>query len=265
MNAVHRKAAGFGKKDNQMARDQGAGQGWMSAALTDQGGRRKHNEDAVLSRPEAGLWCVADGMGGHEAGDVASQMLVSTLADLKPTAELVDCIDQVDDILESVNDRLRDYSATEFGGKTMGSTVVVMCARDDVGACLWAGDSRLYRWREGELAQISTDHSEVQKLVESGVLSQEEADNHPNANVITRAVGGAPVLHVDVTLFSVEPGDRFLLCSDGLYNEVLPDEIALELASGDVDQAARNLLDLALQRGARDNVSVIVTGREARA
>lgn len=249
-------------KDNRMAVDQGSVTGWQAAALTDQGARRKHNEDAILSRPEAGLWCVADGMGGHEAGDVASQMLVSTLADLPAPSALVDYVDQVDDVMEAVNDRLRDHAATEFGGRTMGCTVVVMCALGDLGACLWAGDSRLYRWRRGELVQLSTDHSEVQKLVEQGVLSPEEADSHPNANVITRAVGGAPALHMDVALFSIEPGDRFLLCSDGLYNEVQPDEIALELASGDVEKSARTLMDQALERGARDNVSVIVTGRE---
>jgi serine/threonine protein phosphatase PrpC len=245
-----------------MAGQQGAGR-WQSAALTDTGKRRKHNEDAILDRADAGLWCVADGMGGHQSGDVASQMTISALDSLPHVDSLADFIDQVDDALEDINHRIRDHSATEFGGKTMGSTVVVMLQRDGLGACLWAGDSRLFRWRGGEFTQLSTDHSEVQRLVEQGVLSQEEADSHPNANVITRAVGGAPDLHVDVMLFDVQAGDRFLLCSDGLYNEVLPDEMAVELASGDADAAARALMDLALERGARDNVSVIVAVKEA--
>lgn len=245
-----------------MAVDQEFSGRWQSAALTDRGGRRKHNEDAVLARPEAGLWCVADGMGGHEAGDLASEMLVEALAELMPAATLVDAIDQLDDAMEAVNDRIRDHSSTRFGGRTMGCTMVTMLASGNLGACLWAGDSRLYRWRDGELNALSTDHSEVQNLVEQGVLSQEEADNHPNANVITRAVGAAPVLHVDVALFSIRPGDRFLLCSDGLYNEVAPAEIATELPAGDAGQVAGALMGRALERGARDNVSVIVAVRE---
>lgn len=245
-----------------MPGNKGSGHGWRSAALTDKGCRRKHNEDAVVARPDTALWCVADGMGGHEAGDLASEMIVEALAELRPPDNLPDYIDQVNDSLEMLNRRLRDHSATEFGGRTMGSTVVVMLCRDDLGACLWAGDSRLYRWRRGELEQLSSDHSEVQKLVDSGVLSQDEADNHPNANVITRAVGGAPDLHMDVALLDALPGDRFLLCSDGLYNEVSFEEMAEALSKGDVEGAARTLMDQALDRNARDNVSVIVVERE---
>ena len=121
-----------------------------------------------------------------------------------------------------------------------------------------AGDSRLYRLRGGALEQISRDHSQVQRLVDAGLLSPEEADAHPNANVITKAVGGAAHLAVDVLLFDIQPGDRFLLCSDGLYNELDPPEIESGLAGEDVDTAANTLLQGALARGARDNVSVIV-------
>lgn len=245
-----------------MSAPQGFERRWQSVALTDTGARRKHNEDAVLARPEAGLWCVADGMGGHEAGDVASRMIVEALAALPSADSLADWVDRIDDTLEDVNHRLRDHAATQFGGRTMGSTVVVMLARGDTGACLWAGDSRLYRWRGGTIEQISTDHSEVQKLVDQGVLTPEEADNHPNANIITRAMGGAPDLHIDVTLFSIHAGDRFLLCSDGLYNEVLAAEMGEALGDASVEQAAGRLLGLALERGARDNVSVVIAGAE---
>jgi serine/threonine protein phosphatase PrpC len=237
---------------------------WTSAALTDAGARRAHNEDAVLARDDAALWCVADGMGGHEAGEVASAGVVEALEALSGDDALSEAIDRVDDSLMDANRRLRDYAARELGGRTLGATVVVMLVRGRLGACLWAGDSRLFRWRDGELRQLSSDHSEVQQLVDQGVLEPEEADDHPNANVITRAVGAASRLFADVVLFSVEPGDRFLLCSDGLYNELTPDEIARELGTGGpVDVSARSLLDQALERGARDNVSVVVTAPEA--
>lgn len=232
--------------------------GWQTCALTDVGVRRKHNEDAIISRPEAGLWAVADGMGGHEAGDVASQMVTEALAAIPRAENFSVFVDQVEDALVSVNHALREHAAREFAGRMMGSTVVVMAAGEGYGACVWAGDSRLYQLREGELMQISRDHSQVQKLVDAGVLSEEEAESHPNSNVITRAVGGGPDLVLDVALFEIHPGDRFLLCSDGLYNELGKPALAEGLSQPDVEAGARQLLSGALDAGARDNVSVIV-------
>lgn len=236
-----------------------ANRGWNSAARTDPGARRAHNEDAVLDRAGIGLWCVADGMGGHEAGDVASAAVVDDLRGLHLDPDPADAIDQVDETLMAVNDRLRAWSASELDGRTLGATVVVLLARGALGACLWAGDSRLFRWRGGELQQLSTDHSEVQQLLDSGLIDAREADHHPRASVITRAVGATEQLHADTVLFSVAPGDRFLLCSDGLYNELPFDELERHLAdSAGPERVARTLLDAALERGARDNVSVVV-------
>ncbi len=232
---------------------------WDSAALTDTGKRRTHNEDAILARPEARLWVVADGMGGHAAGDVASSMLTDTLASLEAGGSFTEFVDRVDDALIHVNRDIRGHADEYFGGHTMGCTVVVMLSAANVGVCMWAGDSRLYRLREGVLTQVSRDHDPLEELVERGVLTPEEADNHPDSSVITRAVGGQPELCLDCILFDIAPGDVYLLCSDGLYREVERDEmrdVLLGIAS--VQERAQGLLDLALERGARDNVSIIV-------
>lgn len=231
---------------------------WQSCALTDTGARRKHNEDSILAKADSGLWVVADGMGGHEAGDVASRMITDALAQVTRPANFSLFVDEVEDALQQSNQALRKRAERDFNGRMMGSTVVAMLAAEGYGACIWAGDSRLYRLRHGTLEQISRDHSQVQRLVDAGVLTPEEAGSHPNANVITKAVGGADHLAVDVAMFDIAAGDRFLLCSDGLYNE-LDDTALLEgLSSATVETAAQQLLDGALAQGARDNVSVIV-------
>ena len=231
---------------------------WQFCALTDQGVKRKHNEDAVIAVPERAIWAVADGMGGHEAGDVASRLVTEALAAVSRPDNFSLFIDAVEDALVGVNQHIRDHAEREFGGRMMGSTVVAMLGAQGYGACVWAGDSRLYRLRNNELVALSRDHSQVQRLVDAGVLSEDEAESHPQANVITRAVGGAQALVVDVAMFDVQSGDRFLLCSDGLYNELSRDEIAARLGEGTVDAAAQSLIAQTLAHGARDNVSVIV-------
>ncbi len=232
---------------------------WDSAALTHEGKRRPHNEDAVLNRPEAGLWVVADGMGGHAAGDVASRMVMEALADVSAKSDFAAFVDAVDDQLIGINRSIRRHSEEHFNGKTMGCTVVTMLAQANVGVCMWAGDSRLYRVREGAITQISRDHDPFEELVERGVLTPEEADEHPDSSVITRAVGGQPELHLDCILFDLAPDDIYLLCSDGLYREVERHELCdLLTAEGSVAALAQALMDTALDRGARDNVSIIV-------
>lgn len=230
---------------------------WTSAAATDVGGKRKINEDALLARPEAGLWVVADGMGGHSAGDVASNAIIHPLQNIERPETLPDFVEAVEDALLSVNRQLRDYAQNELGGRTVGSTVVSLLLSQRTGVCLWAGDSRLYRLRGGQLSRISRDHSAVQELVESGAITQSEADRHPKSNVITRAVGGGEVLYVDSAVFAPEAGDTYLLCSDGLYNEVSDDNIRRKLAL-DLEEAVQRLVDEALHNGGRDNISVVV-------
>lgn len=235
---------------------------WEVSALTDAGRRRSHNEDAILERAGDGIFVVADGMGGHAAGDVASRMLVDAVARIDADLSFPGLIDRFEDAIIAVNREIRAHSDEHFNGKTMGCTLVSMLATADTGVCLWAGDSRLYRIRDGEMEQISRDHDPLEEMVESGALTPEEADEHPDSSVITRAVGGDARICLDIVAFDVRPEDVYLLCSDGLYREVRRDEISQILGNEEpADRTAERLLQLALDRGARDNVSIIVARR----
>jgi len=231
---------------------------WQSCAKSDVGLVRSVNEDAFLERGELGLWVVADGLGGHAVGDVASRMIVEALSELNTDARLSEFVDVVEETLIEVNGRIIDYSDVMFDSATMGSTVVSLVIRGSVGVCLWAGDSRLYRLRDGHLSRLSRDHSHVQELIEMGVLEPEEAENHPRANVITRAIGVDSNLLLDINLFNAQEDDVFLLCSDGLQNTVDEEVIADILSKQDVMQSCDTLVDLSLDNGAPDNVTVIV-------
>ncbi len=234
---------------------------WSCAGRSDRGAKRKINEDAILLRPDVGVWLVADGMGGHEAGDVASRMVADAVAQVRVEGKFSQVVDRVEDALVRVNHQIRDHAARVFGGRTMGSTVTSLMTNGRLGVCLWAGDSRLYRLRDARLEQMSRDHSEVQELLDRGLLAPEEAANHPHSNVITRAVGGAPEIFLDVILFEILAGDLFLLCSDGLYNELDPGEIQQAL-DRDIERSADLLLKMALAKGARDNVSLVLVKAE---
>jgi serine/threonine protein phosphatase PrpC len=172
--------------------------------------------------------------------------------------ELAAFVDRVEDTLTDINVRIREHSAEHFGGRTMGCTVVTLLARGRAGIALWAGDSRLYRLREAEFVQVTRDHSPLEDLVEQGVLTEEEAEKHPDSNVITRAVGGQTELRLDIAMFDIEAGDTYLLCSDGLYRELSFDEIKAHLLTDDLNASIQALLQLALERGARDNVSIVI-------
>lgn len=238
-----------------------AGTRWACAGRSDRGAKRKINEDSILLRTDAGVWLAADGMGGHEAGDVASRMVADAVARVRAAGKLSEVVDRVEEALVKVNLALREHAARAFGGRTMGSTVVSLVANDRLGVCLWAGDSRLYRLRGGRLEQLSRDHSEVQELVDRGLLTEEDAVNHPNSNVITRAVGGVPDLFLDAMLFEIRRGDVFVLCSDGLYNELSADEIR-SLIGDDLEASADRLIQATLAKGARDNVSLVLVRSE---
>lgn len=234
---------------------------WSSSADTHQGNYRQRNEDAVFCSSGNGLWAVADGMGGHNAGEFASEAIVQSLADLQLGAELPEAVDVIEDCLLDVNDQLRRHARLNCGGETVGSTVVVLVARGHVGVTLWAGDSRLYRLRERRIEQITRDHNPVSDLLDVGGVTEDEAVN-ADTHIITRAVGGQNQLHLDVAVFDIKPGDTLLLCSDGLYRELMPHTLlnALQL---DVEQAVHTLLHECLRGEARDNVSVVVTRAEA--
>lgn len=228
-----------------------------SDAHSDVGRVRTVNEDSFLARPKSGLWVVADGMGGHTAGDLASGMVVDALAALEPKDDLGDLIDQLEDSLEKTNTRLRELAASN-GNRTIGTTVVTLVIRNGFGICMWAGDSRIYRLRNGELEQITQDHALVEELVLRGMLSREEAEHHPQANLITRAVGAANELFVDVEIVNIQVGDQFLLCSDGLTREVSENDIKATLSDPGIVDKSRHLIEQALDKGARDNTTAIV-------
>lgn len=232
---------------------------WTSAWASDVGRVRSVNEDACLDLPRAGLWAVADGMGGHDAGDVASRMVIEALARLDSPPDLGPFVAAARDALQTVNQRLRDEAALRRV-RTIGSTVAVCLSRAHDCAVLWAGDSRIYLYRDAHLRQITHDHTQVEALRAQGYLTAEEARHHPAHHLITRAVGAADRLELDETRVDVRDGDIFLMCSDGLTNEVEDTSIALALthAADDVDAAAHALVAAALGNGARDNVSVIV-------
>ncbi len=230
---------------------------WCSAAATAKGNVRAHNEDAVLEQPNAGLWAVADGMGGHNAGDVASSAVVAALSAMRRHARPSEFLDEIEDRLHAVNQQLYT-SSMRNGSGTSGSTVAVLVALERHVLSIWAGDSRIYRRRSRQLAQITRDHSEVQELLDEGVISSASAARSEASNVITRAVGGAPELFLDVEVTELHDGDCYLLCSDGLYRE-LPDDVLLRtLGTKDPDSACAVLLSQALSGACRDNISAVV-------
>lgn len=231
---------------------------WNTSADTNVGMVREINEDSIMTKPEVGLWAVADGMGGYEAGDVASNMIVSSLAEIEKHDYLDELVDDIENKIIDANNRILEYSQIMHDGRILGSTLVSLLIKGQVGICLWAGDSRLYLLRNNQLQQLSRDHSHVQELLDQGSISEEDAINHPDGNVITRAVGTSDELYVDISAFNVQIGDTFMLCSDGLYNAVDEIEIEQQMRNHDTDYAVKQLIVKALENGAPDNVSIIL-------
>jgi protein phosphatase len=234
---------------------------WTSAALTHPGLVREINEDSFLEMPKRGLWAVADGLGGHSRGDVASRMVVESLSTLPAPSGMQQFIADVQDRLQAVNRQLL-AEAVVRDVSIIGSTAVVLLAMDRHCAFLWAGDSRLYLMRNAALRLLTRDHSQVEELKSRGALSGDEARLYPSNNMITRAVGATDTLDLDLEMLSAMDGDTFLLCSDGLSNSVNERDVAGILATRDCEQAAERLIDMALQGGGRDNISVVVVRAE---
>lgn len=236
---------------------------FISHGLTHVGLVRRRNEDAFLDCPELGLWAVADGMGGHEAGDYASARIVAALGAIEMPAELGRFIRAAADRLVDVDAELR-ARASELGpGTVIASTVVVLLAAGEEFAVLWAGDSRAYRWRNGEFCRLSVDHSHVQELVTAGLLPAEDAALHPQSHIVTQAIG-AGRLEFGIVREALVAGDRFLLCSDGLTNMLRDADIARAVAAAGPREAAERLLDQVLGRGAIDNVTLVIIASPSR-
>ncbi len=228
-----------------------------TGSATHSGCVRDHNEDRFLAAPEHGVWLVADGMGGHFGGDVAAQIMVEQAASVRRAATAPDLHARFHDRVARANEAIRSHSERNEGA-TIGTTLAALLIHDRSFVASWCGDSRIYLLREGTLHQVSRDHTEVQELLDTGAITAEQAENWPRRNVITRAVGVHEEAHIEDRFGDLQDRDIFLLCSDGLTGHVNDDEIATHLRGQSAQRACDALLNLTLDRGATDNVTLVV-------
>ena len=243
------------------------------AGKTDTGRKRDHNEDFITWDAERGLALLADGMGGHNAGDVASRMSVESIeksllaaleqplpageeGDLSPLGRLLERA------VSEANDTVFAAGEENAQQKGMGTTLVALVLHGDRVLVAHVGDSRLYRLHGRELSAVTRDHSLVRQMMEEGIMTEEEAHDSPFTHVITQAVGVRDAVDAEIQEFEAVPGDVYLLCSDGLTDLVEDGEIeeTLVAAQGNWERAAQHLVDLANQHGGRDNISVVIVG-----
>jgi len=228
-----------------------------TGVATHRGNVRAQNEDAHVVLPESGLWAVSDGMGGHEAGQLASSTIVAALQSIKPQSSARRLLAACEDRVRRANSSLEQIR-NERGGSIMGATLAVLLIYDAHYACVWAGDSRVYCIRNGNIWQVSHDHTEVQALIDKGVLTPEEAITWPQRGVITRAIGTSDHPELDVEMGPLLDGDIFVICSDGLTAHVSDREILERVVPNRSQNACELLVELSLERGGEDNVTVIV-------
>lgn len=236
--------------------------------ISDVGLSREHNEDCIRWDIEMGLVMLADGMGGHNAGEVASDMAVTAIHDalldvLTPEmleTKVIKCEDAVRESVVYANEEIFGQSQEQVECAGMGTTLVLTLFHENHVTWANVGDSRIYRVRNAELSQITQDHSLVQEMVDNGYLSEEEALISTSRNLITRALGIAPEVEVDVTTEEIDEDDVFLLCSDGLSDLVNDDDILRVILEhrSNMSEATQKLVDLANEHGGTDNVSVIL-------
>lgn len=234
---------------------------WTSASRSHPGRVREVNEDACLEQPHCGAWAVADGMGGHSLGEFASRLATRSLMDLPASGTLEQRVATVETRLLEANRRLR-AEAVRRDVAVIGTTIAALLVAEDRFACVWAGDSRIYLYRGGRLKQLTRDHSQLEAARSLHVGSSDDTLDRPPANVITRALGGDDRLELDAVGADVADGDVFLLCSDGLSNEVSEAAIVQALLPGSCRLAAEALVDMALERGGRDNITAVVVRAE---
>ncbi len=244
-----------------------------ACGLTDVGRKRKHNEDAFASDVDEGLFIVADGMGGHAAGEVASKITVETIGEFiaatrqkeeatwpfKYNHELDFNSNRLAVAIEKANERVMAAVVAQPWLKGMGTTVVAGLLNEKLLSLAHVGDSRAYLLRDGQLSRLTDDHSWVHEQVTAGILTEEEAKTHPLKNVVTRALGGGPSVSPDLQELVFSPGDRYLFCSDGLTTMVGDEEIMETAASvKDTQALCRKLVDMANERGGVDNITVVI-------
>jgi protein phosphatase len=238
---------------------------FCSAGRTETGKVRRRNEDAILVRDDLGLWVVADGLGGHSAGDYASALIVGRLGALKREGSVCDFIEAIEDSLQQINAELRD-AALSRQVDVIGSTVVVLVHDRDFVLCGWVGDSRAYVYEDGTLMQLTSDHvcGRPGDVTQDGSPSGRSGPTPVGAGVLARAVGAEDELYIDWTVAGSRPGMQFLLCSDGINKELRDEELALGgQYPVEPDDAIAQLFSLALERPARDNLSAVIVRLEA--
>ena len=228
-----------------------------TGAATHVGLVRPRNEDCYLTRPEAGIWAVADGMGGHEQGDFASHTVIEALKPIQAPTSASALLTVCENAIFDANARLIDIGR-QRGGVIIGTTVAVLLAFDGYFACVWSGDSRIYMVRQDNITQVSRDHTEVQDLLTSGVITPEEAGTWSGSNAITRAIGVVDLPELEMSSGALDAGDIFVMCTDGLTRHVEDREILQCVTAKIPQEACEQLIMLTLERGAVDNVTVIV-------
>ena len=230
-----------------------------SHGVTDTGHVRSKNEDSILVLEEENVWVVADGMGGHHAGDFASQTIINNLSLFKQHASLDDSILLLEENILNSNAIIRKKTLKLGRNATIGSTIVCAYVWRNLLFALWAGDSRLYRYRNSRLERLTEDHSYVEELVRMGKLNARDAEEHPAANVVLRAVGIDDELRIDFDYYELQDEDIYIVCSDGLYKDLEEAKIASIIASHteDMKNLAQALLDASLAAGGTDNTSII--------
>ncbi|MEM6939696.1 MAG: protein phosphatase 2C domain-containing protein [Pseudomonadota bacterium] len=221
------------------------------------GYKRKVNEDAVVALPEQHVWIVSDGMGGHAAGDYASQLITDMAAVIPPDLPPLERMRALRETIQNAHNMIR-AEAEARGVDVMGATVVALILADGHFATFWAGDSRLYLLRDGEIEMITTDHSVVAALVEAGHMTWDEAEHHPQSNAIVRAVGVGEDLELEKIRGEIEPGDRFLLCSDGLTKYATFEMLRAALSTQPIELICDHLIQMALAGGGADNITAAV-------
>jgi serine/threonine protein phosphatase PrpC len=216
---------------------------------------REKNEDSMGWREN--LFVVADGMGGHNAGEVASSLVVEHLLRIENDGE--NFADNLRSMLETANRALLDYAQNNTGCEGMGTTVAVLHLQDTYGTVGHVGDSRVYHWRAGELVRLTRDHSLVEELVQNGGITMEQARTHPQRHILTRALGGSELPEVEIVQVPVKPGERFLLCTDGLTGPLTDQELAAVLSKEEDPQVlADQLVAQANAKGGPDNITAMV-------
>jgi serine/threonine protein phosphatase PrpC len=229
---------------------------WQSAALSHCGQRHRENQDSCLDRPDLGLWAVADGMGGHADGHIASRTLCRELGRITAQNSLINLAHAVDDAIAVANTELFTRGATAQPSIVIGTTAAVLLVHSGYVMCVWCGDSRIYLVRNGEAFLLTRDHTPVQEMLDRGEIDRAAAKAHRASHMVSRAVGVSDVAEIDRLAIEAHAGDRFMLCTDGISRHVAVDELA-GLVDGDPEQTVRRAVDLAQARGATDDVTAL--------